>query len=315
MENTGETIPLLKGARLCDQRVLMIVNPCAGRMKGQKYADMLERRLRQHGAAVDRRETTEKENGAGYAAQAAQAGCTSIICIGGDGTLNAVINGALRNGVQLPITYIPAGTTNDFAQTLQIPKRLSDMRAALTAGRDVKIDAGQFNDGYFSYVASFGAFTKCSYATPRSMKRLLGHLAYVLEGIKDIAALEARPLTVETAAHTFQGEYVFGAFSNTVSIGGMLKYDSGLVDMNDGKLEMLLIRKPETLGDVHRLIHALTAGEFDDPLFDFTAAEDFRLHSAAGFDWSVDGEHAESGCDTHIHCVKSAVRITVPARK
>lgn len=315
MERIGDSIPLFKGARFCDQRVLMIVNPCAGRMKGQKYADMLEAWLRKRGAAVERRETTETENGAGYAAQAVQNGCTRLVCIGGDGTLNAVLNGVLRNGVKLPITYIPAGTTNDFAQTLQIPKRLSDMRAALTAGRDVEIDAGRFNDGYFSYVASFGAFTKCSYATPRSMKRLLGHLAYVLEGIKDIAALEARPLTVETPSQTYAGSYVFGAFSNTVSIGGMLKYDAGLVDMNDGKLEMLLIRKPETLNDVHRLIHALTMGDFDDPLFDFAAAEAFRLHSAEGFDWSVDGEHVRSGCDTDIQCVKSAVRITVPARK
>ncbi|MGN0478468.1 MAG: diacylglycerol/lipid kinase family protein [Hominenteromicrobium sp.] len=315
MENIGENLPLLKGAKLSEQRVLLIVNPCAGRMKGKKYADMLEERLRSGGAAVDRRETTEWENGAGYAAQAAETNRTRIVCIGGDGTLNAVINGVLSRGICLPITYIPAGTTNDFAQTLKIPKRASEMRAALTGGRDVEIDAGQFNDSYFSYVASFGAFTKCSYATPRSMKRLLGHLAYVLEGIRDVAALEARPITVETAARTFEGEYVFGAFSNTVSIGGMLKYDSGLVDMNDGRLEMLLIRKPETLGDVHRLIHALTVGDFDDPLFDFASAEAFCMHSAAGFDWSVDGEHAESGCETQIRCVKSAVRITVPARK
>lgn len=307
-----EREPALAELNPYEENILMIVNPCAGRMRGGKYGEEVEENLCAAGARVVRKETTESENGAGYAALAAQGGYTRIVCIGGDGTLNAVINGVLQHGVQLPITYIPAGTTNDFAQTLQIPKRLSDMRAALTNGRDIALDVGRFNDSYFSYVASFGAFTKCSYATPRSMKRLLGHFAYVLEGIRDIAALEARPLRVETEAGAFEGEYVFGAFSNTVSIGGMLKYDSELVDMNDGRLEMLLIRKPETLHDVRRLIHALTAGAFDDPLFDFAAAEDFRLHSGAGFDWSVDGEYAAGSADTRIRCVKSAVRITVP---
>ena len=198
-------------------RALLVVNPCAGRTKGRLYADLLETHLHNAGVPVIRCETTAEENGANYAASAALAGCRRIFCIGGDGTLNAVINGMLGAGANLPITYIPAGTTNDFARTLKLPRRIGDMRRVLASGRDVAIDAGRFNDGYFSYVASFGAFTKCSYATPRSMKRLLGHLAYVLEGIRDIAALEARPMTVEADDCTYTGEYVFGAFSNTVS--------------------------------------------------------------------------------------------------
>ncbi|MFR1306340.1 hypothetical protein [Hominenteromicrobium sp.] len=102
---------------------------------------------------------------------------------------------------------------------------------------------------------------------------------------------------------------------NTVSIGGMLHYDSALVDMNDGKLEMLLIRKPASLSEVHRLIHALGSSSFDDPLFDFAASSVFRLQSESGFDWSVDGERAAGGPKVEIACVKSAVCITVPARK
>ena len=296
-------------------RALLVVNPCAGRTKGRLYADLLETHLHNAGVPVIRCETTAEENGANYAASAALAGCRRIFCIGGDGTLNAVINGMLGAGANLPITYIPAGTTNAFARTLKLPRRIGDMRRVLASGRDVAIDAGRFNDGYFSYVASFGAFTKCSYATPRSMKRLLGHLAYVLEGIRDITALEARPMTVEADDCTYTGEYVFGAFSNTVSIGGMLHYDSALVDMNDGKLEMLLIRKPENLGEVRRLVHALGSSDFDDPLFDFAASSAFHLKTEQGFDWSVDGERAAGGTAVEIACVKSAVRITVPARK
>ncbi len=296
-------------------RLLLVVNPCAGHARGLLYADLLETRLKRAGIPVVRCETTETENGAGYAATAARAGCRRIVCIGGDGTLNAVINGMLRAGAPLPVTYLPAGTTNDFARTLHLPRRLGDMCRVFTAGRDVEIDAGRFNDSYFSYVASFGAFTKCSYATPRSLKRLFGHLAYVLEGIKDIAALEARPITVETDDGVYTGEYVFGAFSNALSIGGTLHYDSATVDMNDGKLEMLLIRKPANLGEIHRLLQALGRGSFDDPLFDFTASSAFHLRSTSGFDWSVDGERASAGPQVEISCIKSAVRITVPARK
>lgn len=296
-------------------RVLLVVNPCAGHARGLIYADLLETQLKRAGIPVVRCETTETENGAGYAAAAARAGCRRIICIGGDGTLNAVINGMLGVGAPLPLTYLPAGTTNDFARTLHLPRRLGDLRRVLTAGRDVEIDAGKFDDSYFSYVASFGAFTKCSYSTPRNMKRLFGHLAYVLEGIKDIAALDARPITVETDDGSFAGEYVFGAFSNALSIGGTLHYDSDTVDMNDGKLEMLLIRKPSSLWEVHRLLHALNSGSFDDPLFDFTASTRFCLQSWSGFDWSVDGEHKTAGPKVEISCLKSAVRITVPARK
>ena len=124
-------------------RALLVVNPCAGRTKGRLYADLLETHLHNAGVPVIRCETTAEENGANYAASAALAGCRRIFCIGGDGTLNAVINGMLGAGANLPITYIPAGTTNDFARTLKLPRRIGDMRRVLALGRDVAIDAGR----------------------------------------------------------------------------------------------------------------------------------------------------------------------------
>ena len=235
-----------------------------------------------------------------------------VVVLGGDGTLNAVLNGMLHRALRTPITYLPAGTTNDFAQTLGIQKHLLDPYKSFTETEDRLIDAGKFGDGYFSYVASFGLFTKCSYATPRTMKRLLGHFAYVLEGMKDLHALDATPLTVTADGKFFEGAYIFGAFSNSLSIGGMLKYDENSVDMNDGKLEMLLIRKPETLLDLHRLILALKNNDFSDKHIDFASASTFRLHAAAGFDWSIDGEYAAGGIDTVIRCVKDAVCIAAP---
>ena len=235
-----------------------------------------------------------------------------VVVLGGDGTLNAVLNGMLHRALRTPITYLPAGTTNDFAQTLGIQKHLLDPYKSFTETEDRLIDAGKFGDGYFSYVASFGLFTKCSYATPRTMKRLLGHFAYVLEGMKDLHALDATPLTVTADGKFFEGTYIFGAFSNSLSIGGMLKYDENSVDMNDGKLEMLLIRKPETLPDLHRLILALKNNDFSDKHIDFASASTFRLHAAVGFDWSIDVEYAAGGIDTVIRCVKDAVCIAAP---
>ena len=243
--------------------ILMIVNPVSGRIGGEHTADKLEAWLKENGAAVDRFETTETENGSGYTAKLAENDYARVVVLGGDGTLNAVLNGMLHRALRTPITYLPAGTTNDFAQTLGIQKHLLDPYKSFTETEDRLIDAGKFGDGYFSYVASFGLFTKCSYATPRTMKRLLGHFAYVLEGMKDLHALDATPLTVTADGKFFEGAYIFGAFSNSLSIGGMLKYDENSVDMNDGKLEMLLIRKPETLPDLHRLILALKNNDLD----------------------------------------------------
>lgn len=292
--------------------ILMIVNPVSGRIGGEHTADKLEAWLKENGAAVDRFETTETENGSGYTAKLAENGYARVVVLGGDGTLNAVLNGMLHRALRTPITYLPAGTTNDFAQTLGIQKHLLDPYKSFTETEDRLIDAGKFGDGYFSYVASFGLFTKCSYATPRTMKRLLGHFAYVLEGMKDLHALDATPLIVTADGKFFEGAYIFGAFSNSLSIGGMLKYDENSVDMNDGKLEMLLIRKPETLPDLHRLILALKNNDFSDKHIDFASASTFRLHAAAGFDWSIDGEYAAGGIDTVIRCVKDAVCIAAP---
>lgn len=294
------------------KRILMIVNPVSGRIGGERTADKLEAWLKENGAAVDRFETTETENGSGYIAKLEENEYSRVVVLGGDGTLNAVLNGMLCRALRTPITYLPAGTTNDFAQTLGIQKHLLDPYKSFTETKDRLIDAGKFGDGYFSYVASFGLFTKCSYATPRTMKRLLGHFAYVLEGMKDLHALESTPLTVTADGKFFEGAYIFGAFSNSLSIGGMLKYDENSVDMNDGRLEMLLIRKPETLLDLHHLILALKNNDFSDKHIDFASANTFRLHAAAGFDWSVDGEYAPGGVDTVIRCVKDAVCIAAP---
>ena len=297
-----------------DRKLLLILNPTSGRGAAAGSLFSIVNGFSKTGWEVTVIPTQEKGDAQKIARERA-ADFPFLVCCGGDGTLNETVNGLMEVQDRPLLGYIPAGTTNDFARTLKLPRRIGGMRRVLASGRDVAIDAGRFNDGYFSYVASFGAFTKCSYATPRSMKRLLGHLAYVLEGIRDITALEARPMTVEADDCTYTGEYVFGAFSNTVSIGGMLHYDSALVDMNDGKLEMLLIRKPENLGEVRRLVHALGSSDFDDPLFDFAASSAFHLKTEQGFDWSVDGERAAGGTAVEIACVKSAVRITVPARK
>ena len=293
------------------QSLMLVINPTAGKNQARDNLFPLTNYFFTHNYHVTVFPTQAKGDACNYVAEYATQ-YDALVCVGGDGTLNAVLNGMLHRALRTPITYLPAGTTNDFAQTLGIQKHLLDPYKSFTETEDRLIDAGKFGDGYFSYVASFGLFTKCSYATPRTMKRLLGHFAYVLEGMKDLHALDATPLTVTADGKFFEGAYIFGAFSNSLSIGGMLKYDENSVDMNDGKLEMLLIRKPETLPDLHRLILALKNNDFSDKHIDFASASTFRLHAAAGFDWSIDGEYAAGGIDTVIRCVKDAVCIAAP---
>ena len=295
-------------------RTLIIANPAAQSGAAHEVAERLQRFLDMTARASQFDLVLTERMGHAKELAAQVEGYRTVIALGGDGVIHEVVNGLMtqEEDTRPALAILPVGSGNDFAQTLGIQKHLLDPYKSFTEAEDRLIDAGKFGDGYFSYVASFGLFTKCSYATPRTMKRLLGHFAYVLEGMKGLHALDATPLTVTADGKFFEGAYIFGAFSNSLSIGGMLKYDENSVDMNDGKLEMLLIRKPETLPDLHRLILALKNNDFSDKHIDFASASTFRLHAAAGFDWSIDGEYAAGGIDTVIRCVKDAVCIAAP---
>lgn len=236
-------------------QVLLILNPAAGKKKARTgLCDIVEGFCR-----ADCQVTVFTTLRAGHAARLAAEYAPShdlIVCCGGDGTLNEVVAGLLASGCPKPLGYIPAGTTNDFAASLRLPRNMAKATEAILKGAPHQLDAGIFNDRYFVYIASFGAFTEASYAAPQNAKNAFGHLAYVLEGLKDLTAIRPFPMTVEADGRCYEGPFLFGSVSNTTSIGGMVKLPPALVEMGDGRLEVLLIRPPQNAGELTRILQS-----------------------------------------------------------
>ena len=98
-----------------------------------------------------------------------------VVCSGGDGTLDEVVSGLMEVDQRVPIGYIPAGSTNDFANSLSISKDMVQAAKDIIEGNLYSCDVGAFNNDSFVYIAAFGLFTDVSYETDQHMKNILGH--------------------------------------------------------------------------------------------------------------------------------------------
>lgn len=232
-----------------------------------------------------------------------------VTCCGGDGTFNETVTGLMRSGAKAPIGYIPAGSTNDFATSLHLPTRILDAARAIVEGKAFLYDVGSFADRYFSYVASFGAFTKASYATPQNVKNALGHAAYVLSGIQEITQLHTTHMRLELDEEMIEDDFLFGAISNSTSVGGVLTLRPDLVDMADGQFEVLLIRKPHTLAELTECIHALQTQQYNCRMITFRSASKVHAISAEPIVWTLDGERADEQQDTIIQNCHHAISL------
>ena len=235
-----------------------------------------------------------------------------IVCIGGDGTLNEVIAGLHEVGQQTPIGYIPAGSTNDFANSLGLPKDLLDAARLAATGEPRKLDIGSFNGRCFSYVASFGAFTRTSYATPQGMKNALGHVAYLLAGAKELTSIRSTHMRFVLADGTsFEDDYIFGAISNSTSVAGLLTLSPDLVDLNDGLFELLLIRKPRSLLELSDCVLALTTQEYHTPMLTMVSTGRVEIDCPSELDWTLDGEYAAGQAHCVVENLHDAIRVIV----
>lgn len=290
------------------KRMLLIMNPMAGQKRAARYlADI----LRIFGEAeYECTVHMTRARGDGRAVACARAADFSlIVCIGGDGTLNEVLSGLVESGADTPIGYIPAGSTNDFASSLGLSRNMLQAARDIVGGTACPLDIGRFNGRIFSYVASCGAFAKTSYSTPQANKNALGHLAYILEGIKDVGNLKQIHLRVQPDnVPPVEGEFILAAVSNATSIGGVLTLDKQRVSMHDGKLELLLLRYPKNLWELSRIVASLQNQKYDDPLVTFVSAERFHLTMGAETPWTLDGEFGGAYTEADVEVCPSAVR-------
>jgi len=232
-----------------------------------------------------------------------------VVCCGGDGTFNEAVTGILQSGTQVPIGYIPAGSTNDFARTLELETDFVKAAQRIVDGDVYSYDIGQFGDRYFTYVASFGAFTRASYATPQNLKNVLGHAAYILGGIQELGQLKPVPVRITMGDEVLEDDILFGAICNSTSVAGILTLDPDQVDLSDGLFEVLLIRPPKDLADLSRCIQALTKQTYDSPMITFRSIPSLQIQTAQPMSWSLDGERADADPKVEVTNLHRAIRM------
>ncbi len=232
---------------------------------------------------------------------------------GGDGTLNEAVNGLVScSSSRAALGYIPRGTTNDFAKSLKIPKDVIKACDNICLGTPKYCDLGSFNGRCYTYVAAFGAFTEVSYSTSHAKKKLLAHFAYVLDGAKSIPSIKSIHARVNADGTVYEGDYVYGMVSNTKSVGGF-KLPDVSVDMNDGMLELILIKMPKNIGEWKGLLSTLLSQKMSSPLITVVKIKSATFEFDENIPWTVDGEFGGSSNTASIKVLSSSLNIIVPA--
>lgn len=290
------------------KKMLFVMNPYAGLRKANRFlADILGIFNR-----ADYEVTVHITAGPGDGTKVVQERAPQmdlVVCAGGDGTFNETVTGLMRSGADIPIGYIPCGSTNDFAASLKLPTDPLKAARAIVEGTPIRYDIGKFADRYFTYVASFGIFTKASYATPQSVKNALGHTAYILEGIQELSQIRKEHVRLEIDSGVIEGDFLFGAISNSTSVGGILTLDPKQVDMSDGMFELLLVRSPKDLMEVRECIVALQKQRYNCAMMTFVSTKQLKITADPKMNWTLDGEREEGRSEIFVDNLHHGIQL------
>lgn len=236
-----------------------------------------------------------------------------IVCSGGDGTLDEVVTGMMKRPFErrVPIGYIPAGTTNDFARSLEIPRNMPEAAKNAMLGRAFACDIGSFNDDSFVYIASFGIFTEVSYSTKQEVKNVLGHMAYILEGMRSLYNVKSYKMEVSSDEMEFEGDFLFGMITNSKSVAGFKGLVRGDVQFDDGVYEVTFIKRPKNPLELQEILTALLKEEIDSNHMYSFRTEKLTIESEEMVPWTLDGEFGGEHDHVVIENNQKAVEIIV----
>ena len=293
------------------KRVLLIVNPKAGRTTSPAKAEALRKTFIRYGFLPDLYLTE-------YAGQATELASSSagkydiVVCCGGDGTLHEVVCGLMELKDRPVLGYIPAGTTNDFAKSMKLQRMPELAVSTMAKGKIQTVDCGEFNGKKFIYVSSFGAFTKVSYGTSQEAKNMFGRSAYLFDSIQ--SAFEIRPYhaRITTDDAVYEDDFIFGAAANSLSVGGVINLPRNMVSMSDGKLEVLLIRSVENPEDLPDTIHACIDLNFDHENVIFTKSSYVKMEFSEDTPFTLDGEYAGDIKEADIKIINPGYDLLIP---
>lgn len=293
------------------KRILFIYNPKAGKglIRGQ-LSYVLEELGKGEGTELVVHPTRAVQDAARITQERGRQ-FDLIVCSGGDGTLDEVVTGMQRGGFVRRLGYIPAGSTNDFANSLGIPKNMRRAARSILHGTVYPCDVGRFNEDYFVYVAAFGVFTDVSYKTSQDWKNMLGHLAYILEGVKSLSDLKSWNMRYESEECSGSGDFVYGMITNSNSVGGLKGITGRDVTLNDGVFEVTLIRMPDNFVEWPAMINALLTGKENRFILSFKTAK-VEFFSEESVSWTRDGEYGGSHYHAVIENLPKGLPIIVP---
>ena len=295
------------------QKILLIYNPKAGKgLFVSKLAEVVDMFVKS-GYRVEVH-PTQAPGDAVARAREIPGYIDMVVTAGGDGTLDEVVTGLVKSGRDVPIGYIPAGSTNDFANSIGLPKSIMECVDVVINGKPQAVDIGSFNGRYFSYVASFGAFTSTTYTVPQNIKNIMGHSAYVMAGVKELAHIKpihAR-VTLEKGTpyeQVHEGDYVLGGVCNSRSIGGIVNLQKLDVDMNDGLMEVILIRMPKDLIELSDITSSILGGSFKSHQIEKYSVHKVTFELDENVHWTLDGEYEKGSGVCEIDTLESAISL------
>lgn len=242
-----------------------------------------------------------------------QEGYDLVVCSGGDGTLDEVVTGMMKREPEkrIPIGYIPAGTTNDFARSLEIPRNMPEAARNIMQGVPFPCDVGSFNDDSFVYIASFGIFTEVSYSTKQEVKNVLGHMAYILEGMKSLYNIKSYNMKITSEEMQFEGDFLFGMVTNSKSVAGFKGLVRGDVQFDDGVYEVTFIRRPRNPLELQEILSALLKEELDSHYMYSFRTRHLIVESEEMIPWTLDGEFGGEHQHVEISNNQKAVDIII----
>jgi len=290
--------------------LMLIVNPMAGRGAYKTNFGEAMALLARGGYRTTLFFTASRGDSTRYAAQYAGSFDT-VACIGGDGTLSEVLAGLMQLDNPPPIGYFPMGTANDVATTLGLPK--NDTLAAarrLLVGTPHPFDVGGFGEkDYFAYIAAFGAFTEVSYATPQDQKKVLGHLAYVLQGMQQLPYIAPIQTRVEYDGGVFEGKVLYGSVSNSTSVAGIVRLPDTMVSLGDGESELVLVRDPGNIASFAEVVNSVLSERFDSSNLLILHTKKARFRFDRPVAWTRDGEAGGEYTDVEIRNIHCPVKL------
>ena len=291
------------------KKMLFVINPYAGMRKADKVLSEILAVFNRADYDV-RVYVTACQADAVQAVEKLAPGMDLVVCSGGDGTFNETITGLMNGGLDIPVGYIPSGSTNDFAASLGLSGDCVEAARAIVEGAPNAYDIGRFGSRYFSYVASFGAFTKASYSTPQNIKNLVGHVAYLLEGMQELSQIRKHHVKLTLDGETvLEDDYLFGAICNSTSVGGIMTLDPNQVDLADGKFEVLLVRAPRTLQEIPECLLAVQKQQYNSTMMTFRSASSIKVETDPEMPWTLDGEREIGHREVEVRNLHKAIRI------